>query len=109
MSHHDLYVRVFAVPGVEDRRVRIAVGLDDHAPGSIMAIRIDHEPPFVVDAKVGFDATTSALIAQKLSANPKILTRYTKWPKTYPTDERLQIFGFAEAYECLHWTVQQMK
>ena len=109
MSYHDLYIQVSAVPGLKERRVRITVGFDDHAPGSIMAIRINDEPPFAVDAKVGFDTAASALVLQKLSANPKVLTRYTKWPKTYPTDETLQIFGFAEAYECLHWMVQQMK
>jgi hypothetical protein len=109
MSYHALYIRVSAVPGVEERRVGIAVGFDNHAPGSVMAIRMNDEPPFVADAKVGFDVTTSALILQKLSANPKVLTRYTKRQDSYPTDERLQIFGFAEAYECLHWIVQHMK
>jgi len=74
-----------------------------------MAIRINNEPPFVADPKVGFDVPTSTLIVQKLHANPKVLTRYTRWPNTYPTDEKLQLFGFAEAYECLHWMVQHIQ
>jgi len=109
MSFHDLYVDVFAVPGEQERRVSLRVGRKDYAPGSIMAIRINDEPPFVADPKVGFDAPTSTLIVQKLHANPKVLTRYTRWPNTYPADEKLQLFGFAEAYECLHWMVQHIQ
>ena len=74
-----------------------------------MGIRINDEPPFVVDAKVGFDAMTSAVIVQKLKANPKVLTRHTRERDQFPTDERLQIFGFAEGYECMNWIIQQMK
>jgi hypothetical protein len=108
MSFHDLYILVSIVPGELGKRFSITVGFNDQAPGSTVGIRINDDPPFVADAKAGFDGTTSALIVQKLSTNPKVLTRYTKQANTYPSDERLQIFGFKEAYECLNWMLQNM-
>ena len=80
-----------------------------HYPGSTVALRINNEKPFVTNGEKGFDAKTSAIIIQKLTKNPKVVTRYQKWPEAYPTDNMFQMFGFAEAYEYITWAVQQMK
>lgn len=80
-----------------------------HYPGSSVAIRINQEKPFVAHEPDGFGWQISARIIQKLKANPQVVTRYTKWPNTSPTDETFQVLGFPETYEYLHWAVQQIK
>jgi hypothetical protein len=75
---------------------------NQHYPGSISTIRVDKNSPIESGEKSSFNKTQTEQIIEALLKGQFVLTRYQKWPYQNNLDEKLELFGFAEAWHILN-------